>query len=117
MKNVFILMLGLVASTASFANSASKNEPSADLAVTTDHNIKLTVGAEEAKAVVILRDVDGHVLYRNQVDLQQGFNQKFNISELPTGTYQIAVTVNKQSTVKTFEVGVQPAQTVVKIGS
>ena len=117
MKNVLLLMLGLVAGTASFANSTTPAAPSANLAVTTDHKLNLTIAPEEAKAVVILRDFDGHTLYRSQVNLQHGFNQKFNLTELPTGTYQIAITVGQQSTVKTFEVGVQPAQKVISIGS
>ncbi|UFH51943.1 hypothetical protein [Spirosoma sp. KNUC1025] len=117
MKKVLLLMLGLAAGTASFAASAPQNTPSATLVVTADQRLKLTIGPEEGKAVVILRDLAGHTLYSNQVDLLQGFNQKFNISELPTGTYEIAITVGKQSTVKSFEVGVQPAQTVVKIAS
>ena len=109
-------MLGLAAGTASFANPTTPTAPTANLAITTDQKLNLTISPEEASAMVVLRDLDGHVLYRNQVNLLQGFNQKFNISELPLGTYQIAVTVGKQSTIKTFEVGVQPSQTVVKIG-
>jgi hypothetical protein len=117
MKKILMLMLGLAAGTASFANPiTTSTAPSANLAVTADQKLNLTISPEEARAMVVLRDLDGHTLYRNQVNLLQGFNQKFNISELPVGTYEIAVTVGKQSTIKTFEVGVQPSQTVVKIG-
>ena len=110
-------MLGVVAGTASFANNTTPNAPATKLVVTTDHKLNLTIASQEAKAVVILRDDNGHILYRDQVNLQQGYHQKFNLNELPTGSYQIAVTVGEKSTVKTFEVGLQPAQKFIKIGS
>lgn len=116
MKKILTLMLGLVAGTASFAQIIDSTTPSTNLVVTADNKLKLIVSPEPARATIILRDMDGHVLYRNNsVDLQKGINQKFNLDELATGTYQLAVTIDKESTVKTFEVGVVPAQKVVKI--
>lgn len=116
MKKVLTLILGLVAGTASFAQVADSTTPSTNLYMTADNKLKLIVGPETAKATIILRDMDGHVLYRNNaVDLQKGISQKFSLDDLTTGTYQVAVTVGKHSTVRTFEVGVVPAQKVVKI--
>ena len=117
MKNTLILMLGLVAGTASFAQTISSKTPEASVSVTKDQKVKLMVARSEATAAVTLRDADGHVLYRDNVDLRNGMRQLFNIAELANGTYQIAIAVGKDTVVKTFVVGEQPAQKSVAIRS
>lgn len=117
MKKIFVLMLGLVAGTASFAQNAVNEVPVANVSMTSDHKIKLVVKPEMAKATIVLRDLAGHLLYTNTVNLRTGINQTFNIDDLAFGTYQLAVTVGQQSTVKTFVIEEHPAQTVVTLQS
>ena len=117
MKNVLLLMLGLVAGTASFARTTISKTPETSVSITADQKIKLVVARDEATAAVTLRDAEGHVLYRENVDLRSGLRQQFNIAELANGTYQIAVAVGQDTVVKTFVVGEQPAQKLVAIRS
>lgn len=117
MKKLFILMLGLVAGTASFAKTTTNQAPATAITLTADNKVKLIVAPEAAKATIALQDREGHLLYTSSVDLRQGINQKFNINELGVGTYQIAVKVGDQSTVKTFVVQERPAETFVMLES
>ncbi len=117
MKNTLILMLGLVAGTASFAQTTSSKTPATSISITTDQKVKLIVGRDEATAAITLRDGDGHVLYSENVDLRNGLYQQFNIAQLANGTYQIAVAIGKDTLVKTFVVDEQPAQKLVAIRS
>ncbi len=115
MKNAVILMLSLVAGTASFAQSNSNPVPAATVAITSDQKVKLIVGRENALANVVLRDALGHTLYSENVNLKNGLRQYFNILELALGTYQVEVSIGKESVVKTFVVDEQPAQKLVAI--
>jgi hypothetical protein len=117
MKNILLLMLGLVAGTASFAQTTQGETPSANLALTSDHKLKLMVGQQDAKGTVALIDNAGHILYNSSVNLRKGLNQNFNINELTSGTYQVVVTIGKQSIIKTFVVDEKPAQTVVTLNA
>lgn len=115
MKKALLLMLGLVAGTASFANSTTEPAAFVSVQVMADQNIKLLVTPEAANALVTLQDAEGNVLYKKVSNLQKGLAQKFNLTDLANGTYTLVVNVGKQTTVKTVEVGAVPAQTVVKI--
>lgn len=117
MKNTLILMLGLVAGTASFAQTTTPKTPETSVSITTDQKVKLIVAREEATAAVTLRDADGHVLYRETVNLRDGLYQQFDITELVSRTYQLAVAIGKDTVVKTFVVDEQPAQKLVAIRS
>ena len=117
MKNTLILMLGLVAGTASFAQTSSSKTPETSLSITSDQKVKLLMAREEAMAAVTLRDALGHVLYSETVNLHNGLRQYFNIAELTNGTYQIAIAVGNATVVKTFVVDEQPAQKLVAIRS
>src|ERR1700712_1820549 len=117
MKNVFILMLGLVAGTASFANTTGVKTPETAVGVTNDQNLKLIVGHEDATATITLTDDKGHVLYVNHVNLHDGLQQKFNIAELNGGSYKLVVAVGDDAVVKTFVIKDQPAQKVVAFRS
>jgi len=110
-------MLGLVAGTASFAQTTVSKTPATSVSITADQKIKLIVARDEATAAITLRDADGHVLYSENVDLSNGLRQQFNIAELANGTYQITVAVGQDTVVKTFVVGEQPAQKVIAIRS
>jgi hypothetical protein len=117
MKNVFILMLGLVAGTTSFAQTVDTQAPIARLTITTDQKVKLLVAPEKSTAAVILRDAVGHVLYSENVNLTNGLQQSFDITQLTYGTYEFAIAVGKATVVKTFVVDEQPAQKLVAIRS
>ncbi|HLL95459.1 MAG TPA: hypothetical protein VK404_10815 [Spirosoma sp.] len=117
MKNALLLMLGLVAGTASFAQTSNLKTPETSVSVTNDQKVKLMVAREEATAAVTLRDADGHILYVENVDLRNGLRQYFNVAGLDNGVYQIAVVIGKDSVVKTFVIGEQPAQKLVAIRS
>ena len=117
MKNTLLLMLSLVAGTASFAQAVPSKTPETNVSITTDQKVKLIVAREEATAAITLRDADGHVLYSENVDLRNGLRQQFNIAQLANGTYQIAVAIGNDTVVKTFVVDEQPAQKVVAIRS
>lgn len=117
MKNTLILMLGLVAGTASLAQTPPSKTPETSVSITADQKVKLIVAREEATAAVTLRDADGHVLYRETVDLRNGLRQQFDVAGLANGTYQLAVSVGRDTAVKTFVVDEQPAQKLVAIRS
>ncbi|WP_157815869.1 hypothetical protein [Spirosoma pollinicola] len=117
MKNVLILMLGLVIGTTSFAQTTEHITPVATVSITTDQKLKLVVDREDAVASVTLRDTQGHLLYSSNVNLREGFTQKFNIDELTAGSYQLAVAVGNDSFVKTFVVADQPAQKLIALRS
>ncbi|MDB5242575.1 MAG: hypothetical protein JWP57_3200 [Spirosoma sp.] len=117
MKNALLLMLGLVAGTASFAQTNNTKTPETSVSVTTDQKVKLVVAREEVTAAVTLRDAEGHLLYTENVDLHNGLRKYFNIAGLDNGVYQLVVAVGKDSVVKTFVVGEQPVQRLVAIRS
>ncbi|GAB2576027.1 DUF3244 domain-containing protein [Spirosoma areae] len=117
MKKIFILMLGLVAGTASFAQSTDSTTPATTVTITNDQKLKLIVGKEEATATITLRDAAGHVLYSNTLSLRDGLQQKFNLTQLDEGSYQLAVVVGKETVVKAFSIANQPAQKLIAFGS
>ncbi|GAB4038097.1 T9SS C-terminal target domain-containing protein [Spirosoma gilvum] len=117
MKKLFILMLGLVAGTASFAKTTTNEAPAAAISITSDNKLKLVIAPEVAKATVALHDQAGHLLYTESIDLRQGVTQRFVLDELSTGTYRVDVKVGDINTVKTFVVQERPAETFVMLES
>ncbi|AQG78965.1 T9SS type A sorting domain-containing protein [Spirosoma montaniterrae] len=117
MKNTLLLMLGLVAGTASFAQTTADKAPATSVTVTTDKRVKLIVGREQAVATVSLRDANGNVLYTQKVDLSNGLRQYFNIAELENGAYQLAVSVGNETVTNRFVIDEQPAQKIITVQS
>lgn len=117
MKNTLMLMLGLAAGTASFAQTTSSQTPETSVSVTNDQKLELIVARQQATAAVTLRDADGHVLYRETISLHNGLRQQFNIAEMVNGTYQLAVVVGNDTVIKTVVVNEQPAQKLAAIRS
>lgn len=117
MKNVFILMLGLVAGTASFAQTTETKTLVTSVSITNDQKLKLVIGRENSTAVVTLRDPQGHVLYRSSVNLREGLLQKFDLNQLDKGLYQLAVTVGDDVITKAFVIDDQPAQKIIAFRS
>lgn len=117
MKNTLILLLGLAAGTASFAQTTGSQTPETSISVTNDQKLKLIVARQPATAAVTLRDADGHVLYSEQISLRNGLLQQFNIAGLTNRTYRLIVAIGSDAVVKTFVIDEQPAQKLVAIRS
>ncbi|WP_128546714.1 DUF3244 domain-containing protein [Larkinella soli] len=119
MKKTILLMLGLIAGTASFAQTSlalsSDQTPPPEVSITTDQKIRLLVEQQSAKGTVSLRDDAGHVLYTKNVNLEKGLVQTFNVSGLESGIYHLAVVVAGRTVDKSFSVGFKPAQMQVQI--
>ena len=113
MKKIIMLMLGLVAGTASFAQqtvSSGTATPTPLVSVTADHKLKLIIGQQTALAIVSLWDANGHQLYTERVSLQDGLYQKFNLTDLVSGTYRLTVTTGSETATRTFVVDEKPAE-------
>lgn len=115
MKKVLILMLGLVASTASFANQ-STTQPAASetrLVMTAEHKIKLYVQPIQTKGQLAIVDANGQSVYSTTVALQKGLSQQFDFSRLGTGTYRLTLTTGNETLTKTFVVQANPNESFV----
>ncbi|GAB3769923.1 hypothetical protein GCM10028818_06870 [Spirosoma horti] len=116
MKKVVILMLGLVASTASFATTNEPDKSTAaqtHLVMTPEHKIKFYVQPIPAKGQLMIRDANGQSVYTETVNLQKGLSQQFDLSSLGTGTYQLALVAGTQTLTKTFVIQVNPNESFV----
>ena len=113
MKKGILVMLGLVAGTASFAQETTPQTPAAALLqtrviATPDQKIKLFVQPQSTKGEITLRDDQGHPLYTETVSLKNGLGQQFDITRLGVGTYKLTVATSTETVTKTFIV--QPVQ-------
>lgn len=108
-------MLGLVASSASFATNDGSNKPVATTSLIGNEKVKLIVAPAHATGRITLQDDQGHILYSSNVDLSDGIKQQFDISKLERGLYQLSVAVGKERTVTSFSVTQVPSQQVVTL--
>lgn len=115
MKKILLVVLGLVAGSASFANTNDNGKPSAYASIISNDKVKLVVAPMEAQARLDLLDDFGHVLYTSNLNLGGGFLQVFDISKLEKGVYKLSVSVGKERTVKTFDITETPSLPLVKI--
>ena len=115
MKKILILMLGLVASSASFATSNEPSKPVATASLIGSEKVKLVVASQQAIATLALQDDQGHVLYSSNVNLRNGFQQQFDISKLDKGIYKLSVAVGKERSVKAFTVTEVPSHQLVTL--
>jgi len=94
MKKVLILMLGLVASTASFAKPTTPQTSTVQTRVvmTPEHKIKLYVQPLQTKGQLAILDANGQAVYTQHVALGKGFSQQFDVSSLGTGTFRLTLT-------------------------
>ncbi len=115
MKKVLILMLGLVASTASFANSSipQKAATHTRMVMTTDQKIRLFVQPLHTKGQLTIQDASGQAVYTSTVSLQKGLSQQFDCSNLGIGTYRLTLTTGDETIAKTFVVQANPNQSFV----
>lgn len=116
MKQVIALMLGLVAGTASFAQSTADQNP--DVVVTsTNQKVRVFVAPQPTKAFIKLFDNQGHVLYTQTANLAQGFRQQLNLTQLEPGSYRLTVVKDGQTIDKTVVIQDIPAQKQVTLES
>lgn len=115
MKKVLILMLGLVATTASFANPTTPQLTAAQsrVVMTARHKIKLYVQPLQTKGQIAILDASGRAVYANNVALQKGLAAQFDFSNLGTGTYRLTLTTSKETITKTFVVQANPDESFV----
>ncbi|MBC7569077.1 MAG: T9SS type A sorting domain-containing protein [Spirosoma sp.] len=118
MKKTILLMLGLVAGTASFAQQTPVQTPTTDtpqthLVITPDQKIKLFVQPLATSGQLSLLDAQGHVLYGANVSLKKGIGRQFDITGLPVGTYRLLIKANNETVTKTFVVQPVPNETFV----
>ncbi|QDK78743.1 T9SS type A sorting domain-containing protein [Spirosoma sp. KCTC 42546] len=115
MKKVLILMLGLVASTASFATVSTPQTAAAQTRVvmTPERKIKLYVQPLQAKGQVAILDASGQAVYTQQVALAKGLSEQFDVSSLGTGTFRLLLTTDNETVVKTFVVQANPNESFV----
>ncbi|MVM28829.1 T9SS type A sorting domain-containing protein [Spirosoma sp. HMF4905] len=110
MKKILILMLGLVASTASFAHQSTTQPETAQtrLVMTNEHKIKLYIQPLQTKAQLAIQDANGRSVYTSTVALQKGLSQQFDISGLSAGTYHLTIATGAETLTKTFVVQANP---------
>lgn len=115
MKKVLILMLGLVASTASFANPTIPQTSAVQTRVvmTPEHKIKLYVQPLQTKGQLAILDANGQAIYTQHVALGKGFSQQFDVSSLGTGTFRLTLTTGNETLTKTFVVQANPDESFV----
>ena len=113
MKKILLVVLGLVAGSASFANTNDNNKPSANASVIDNEKVKLMIAPMKAKARLELTDHQGHVIYTGNLNLSHGIKQVFDISQLEKGLYQFSVSVGDERTVKAFDITETTRQQVV----
>lgn len=115
MKKILILMLGLVASTASFAHT-SPTQPAAQptrLVMTPEHKIKFYAQPQPTKGKLIIWDANGYSVYSTVVNLQNGLRQQFDVSNLSTGTYHMTLVTDNATLTKTFVMQANPNESFV----
>ncbi|SFD47919.1 hypothetical protein [Spirosoma endophyticum] len=115
MKNILLLVLGLVASSAAFATASEPSKPLAIASLIGYDKVKLVVASQEATATLALQDEQGHVLYSSNVNLRGGLTQKFDISGLEKGIYKLSISVGKERTVQSFTVTEVPSHPLITL--
>lgn len=123
MKKTILLMLGLVAGTASFAQESNSQaltaatEPQVHVMATSNQKVRLVVQPEASKGKISLFDEAGHSLYTETVALKEGINQQFDIAQLATGKYRLKITTDSGTVTKTFIIQPVPHETFVVMES
>lgn len=115
MKNVLILMLSLVASTASFAHPSVPQHTATQTRVvmTTEHKIRLFVQPLQTKGQLAIWDASGKAVYSQNVALQKGLSQQFDFSNLSIGTYRLTLKTDNEILTRTFVVQEDPNDSFV----
>jgi len=115
MKKVLTLMLGLVASAASFANPTTPQTTTTQthLVMTAEHKIKLYVQPLQTKGKLAILDANGQAVYSSNVALQKGLSQQFDISSLGTGIFRLTLVTGAETLTKMFVVQASPNESFI----
>lgn len=113
MKKILLVVLGLVAGSASFANTNDNTKLTAKTYVVDHEKVKLIIAPMNAKAIVELTDAEGHVLYSSNVNLSSGIKQVFDVSHLERGMYELSLSVGNERTVKTIDITEMTSQQLI----
>ncbi len=108
-------MLGLVVTTASFANQPTTIPEAAQARVmmTAAHKIKLYVQPMQTKGQVAVLDAGGQVMFTEMVNLRKGISQQFDVSSLGNGTFRLMLTTGSETLTRTFVVQANPNESFV----
>ena len=122
MKKTILLMLGLVAGTASFAPKTTAQTidtptPQARVVMTDNQKIKLFVQPLLAEGEVAITDASGHSLYTSTMNLKNGLGVQFDVSALSAGTYRMTLKTGSEVVTKTFVVQVVPYESFVVLNA
>ena len=113
MKKILLLMLGLIAGSASFANTNDNTKLSAKTSVVENEKVRLVIAPMNAKAKLELTDSEGHLLYSSSVNLSHGIKQVFDVSHLENGLYQLSLSTGNEHTVKTIDITEMTSQQLI----
>jgi methionine-rich copper-binding protein CopC len=115
MKKILTLVLGLVASSASFAHQSVPQTSAAQTRVvmTADHKIKLYIQPLQTKGQLTIRDANGQAVYSEIVALQKGLSQQFDFAGLSTGTYRLTLTTGSETVTQAFVVQANPNESFI----
>lgn len=105
-------MVGLVAGSASFANTNDNTKLTAKTSVVNE-KVNLVIAPMNAKARLDLIDNKGHLLYSSNVNLKHGIRQVFDVSHLENGLYQLSLSVGDEHIVKTVDITESTSQQLI----
>lgn len=112
MKKILLLILGLVASSASFANANDNTKLTAKTSIVNE-KVNLVIAPMNAKARLDLIDKEGHLLYSSNVNLKHGIKQVFDVSHLEKGLYQLSLSVGDEQIIKTVDITESTSQQLI----
>ena len=111
MKKILMVMLGLVAGTASFAANKEPNKPVAAptrLVMNMENKLRFYVQPLQAKGQLAIRDANGRPVYTSTVALHKGLYRQFDFSNLVMGTYRFTLATEAGTFQRTFVVQGDP---------
>lgn len=114
MKTTLALILGLVASTASFATTTTDNTPNV-FVQSSNEKVQVYVAPQATKATIKLLDEDGHTLFTKTSNAENGIREKLNLSQLAPGTYRLTIGKGGETVEKTIVIEDIPAQKQVSL--
>lgn len=119
MKKPILLIAALMASVASFAQVTPNTDTPAEAVFVsvTNQKLNLYVQPESTSAQISMRDEQGRLIYTDTVSLKKGLRQKFDLSQLETGTYHFTLVKDGKAIDKTFSIQEKPAEKVVTVES
>ncbi|MCH7398066.1 DUF3244 domain-containing protein [Belliella sp. DSM 107340] len=91
MKTLLTFALALSLSTSTFAREGTSNVAASSFVKTEGKIVKLSLGEDLGKVRLTIKDVKGKTLYRSTIFVKSNVIVPFNLTDFPTGTFNIAV--------------------------